>query len=273
MIDRFLRSRRRPIFFYVRRDIADLVAEIGGSRFLTSGMGIDKVLDLDDWPEKPHSKVQGALKKAARARFKLVEIRPSLLSREERARIDSITQSYLQRSAVQVEMHFINRPLSFDDDAGARMFVLQEGPDAKVFGYVVLDPYFDHGQVQGYLLNLIRFESTRLWGVYYTVVATLVSRLRQEGIAQLSLGFCPLLHVDPTGCSPLLSRQVQWMERKLADIEYLTRLRAMKEVFPGRTPQRYFVTRSPWALTTLLAFLRATRVPLLGIVRKTLADE
>jgi lysylphosphatidylglycerol synthetase-like protein (DUF2156 family) len=105
--------------------------------------------------------------------------------------------------------------------------------------------------------------------VYYSAVSTLASRLREEGIRQLSLGFCPLVDVDTEGCSPVLARQVKWMERQLAGVEYLARLREMKEAFAGLAPQRYFVTPSPWAASTLLALLRACRVPLTGIVRRT----
>lgn len=272
MVERFLRRHRRPLFFYVRRDIADLVASLGGSRFHTSGMGVDKVLSLEATPHELHSRVRGALKKAQRGNLSLVEVRPSELRLQERERIDSITRSYLQKSSVQVEMRFINRPLSFIDDGFARMFVLQQGPEARVFGYAVLDPYFDNGRVHGYLLNLIRFEPTRLWGVYYSAVATLVSVLKAEGLRQFSLGFCPLVDVNVEGCSLWLSRQIQWMERKCANIEYLARLREMKEAFPGLSPQRYFVTPSPWAVTTVLAFLRASGVPFMGIIRRTFTE-
>ncbi len=272
MIQRFLSSRRSPLFFYVPRDVAMLVAERGGPRFRVSGMGVDKVMALDPSGSEVHPRVRGALKKASRGGFEVREVRPATLSAEERGRLESITRSYLRRSSVPVEMHFLNRPLSFDDDGLARLFVLRQGSEGQVFGYAVLDPYFDGGRIQGYLLNLIRFERTRLWGVYYSAVSTLASLLREEGLRQLSLGFCPLVDVDTEGCSPVLARQVRWMERQLAGIEYLARLRAMKEAFPGLTPQRYFVTPSPWAVTTLLALLRACRVPFTGILRRTFLE-
>jgi lysylphosphatidylglycerol synthetase-like protein (DUF2156 family) len=199
------------------------------------------------------------------------EVRPSELDSEARARVDAITRAYLRRSSVPVEMRFINRPLTLEDDGLARMFLLRQGAEARVFGYAVLDPYFEGGRAHGYLLNLIRFEPTRLWGVYYSLVATLAARLREEGVPQLSLGFCPLYGVDTEGCSPVLSRQVRWMERRFAGVDYLARLREMKDAFPGGTPQRYFVTPSPWAVTTLLALLRACRVPFMEILRRSLS--
>ncbi|HYI00639.1 phosphatidylglycerol lysyltransferase domain-containing protein [Hyalangium sp.] len=273
MVQRFLRHSRRPLFFYVPRDVAELVKGLGGGRFRVSGMGVDKVLTLDNPTAEVHTRVRGALKKAERGGFDVVEVHPSRLTGEERARLEAITRSYLQRSAVPVEMHFLNRPLTFDDDGLTRMFVLRQGAEARVFGYVVLDPYFNGGRIQGYLLNLIRFERTRLWGVYYSAVAMLSARLRGEGVQQLSLGFCPLVDVDTEGCSPVLARQVRWMERQLSGIEYLTRLRELKEAFPGLTPQRYFVTPSPWAVTTLLALLRACRVPFREILRRSFSSQ
>ncbi|MFP2926807.1 phosphatidylglycerol lysyltransferase domain-containing protein [Pyxidicoccus sp. 3LG] len=273
LLQRFLRAGRRPLFFYVQREVAMLAAALGGPRYRVSGMGVDKVLSLDAPMSSRSAKVDGALKKAVRGGFDVEEVRPSELDSEARARVDAITRAYLRRSSVPVEMRFINRPLTLEDDGLARMFLLRQGADGRVFGYAVLDPYFEGGRAHGYLLNLIRFEPTRLWGVYYSLVATLAARLREEGVPQLSLGFCPLYGVDTEGCSPLLSRQVRWMERRFAGVDYLARLREMKDAFPGGTPQRYFVTPSPWAVSALLAFLRATGVPFTELVRRGLTDK
>ncbi|WP_164020269.1 phosphatidylglycerol lysyltransferase domain-containing protein [Pyxidicoccus trucidator] len=273
LLQRFLQEGRRPLFFYVQQDVATLAAGLGGPRYRVSGMGVDKLLALDAPESERDAKVSGALRKAARGGFEVREVRPEALSAEERARVDAITRAYLRRSSVPVEMRFLNRPLTLDGDGLARLFLLHQGPDSRVFGYAVLDPYFREGRVQGYLLNLIRFEPTRLWGVYYSVVATLAARLREEGIPQLSLGFCPLYGVDTEGCSPGLSRQVQWLERRLVGVEYLARLRELKDAFPGRTPQRYFVTPSPWAVTTLLSLLRACGVPFMEVLRRSFTDK
>lgn len=270
LIRRFLAASKRPIFFYLPRDVADLAAELGGRRFGLSGMGVDKVVPLAGAEVPPHSRVRGALKKANRVRLEVVEVAAAELTSAQRHRLDAITRSYLRRSAVPVEMRFLNRPFSVADDGLARTFVLRQGEDAQVFGYAVLDPYFEEGRVRGYLLNLIRFERTRLWGVYYSAVAMLAAQLRREGVAELSLGFCPLVGVESDGCSPGLSRQVKWMEAKLAGVEYVARLRELKEAFAGPTPQRYFVSSTPFAAVTLLALLRACRVPLTEIVRRTL---
>jgi lysylphosphatidylglycerol synthetase-like protein (DUF2156 family) len=268
LIQQFLRSRRSPLFFYVQKEIASLAAELGGPRFRRCGMGIDKVLALDGPHEEASPKVRGALKKAAKGGFEISEIRASELTAEESSRLDSITRSYLSRSAVPEEMHFLNRPLHLVDDGFARIFLLREA--GRVFGYAVLDPYFDAGRVEGYLLNLIRFEPTRLWGVYYSAVSKLVEQLRAEGVGQLSLGFCPMtdVEIDTDGSSGVLGVQVRWLERQLARVGYFARLRELKEAFPGSSPQRYFVSPSPSVPSIVLAFLRASRVPFAPIIRR-----
>lgn len=268
MVRRFLSAAPRPLFFYLQEDAARLAAGLGGARFHLCGMGIDKVLPLSSGSAQPvHPRVTGALKKAARARFEVAEVRPSELGAEDRARLEAITRGYLRRSAVPVEMRFLNRPFQVDAGSGLeRTFVLRQGADCRVFGYVALDPYFASGQVAGYLLNLIRFEPTRLWGVYYSAVAGLVGLLQGEGRRELSLGFCPLVEVDTHGCSPPLARQVRWMERRFGEVAYLARLRELKEAFPGLTPQRYFVTPSRWVAPAVLAVVRACGVPLLWML-------
>lgn len=262
MLTRFTRARRRPVLVYVQGDIASLAVELGGALRHACGIGIDKVLPLSA-PGAVDPRVASAARKAARAGVSLREVRVASLREAERARLREITAVYLRRSAMPVEMHFINRPLSLTDDGMARTFLLER--DGRVFGYVVLDPWYEGGRAVGYLLNQIRFEPTKVWGVFYATVSMLSERLRQEGVGELSLGFCPLTRADTETFSPALGRQVRWMERRFAAVPYLARLREMKDAFAGRTPQRYFVAPTAQVAATLLALLRACRVPLWSI--------
>jgi len=59
--------------------------------------------------------------------------------------------------------------------------------------------------------------------------------------------------VDTGGCSPGLSRQEQWLERRLAGVEDLARL-----------------TPFPWAVTSLL---RACGVPFKVVLRSSFASS
>mgnify|MGYP001310506636 CR=1 FL=1 len=267
MLERFFSAVKRPVFFYVLADVAQEAKELGGRWYRRCAIGIDKVLSLDA-PLDRDAKVKSAAKKAKKAGLTLEEVRPSAA---DRPRIFDINAAYLKKAAVPVEMRFLNRPLSFDDDGLARLFVLRV--EGELLGYASVDPYgFEGGRPTGYLLNLLRFGKTSLWGVYYSAVLLLAEALGRGGTRELSLGFCPLSGVDVTGCSRLLSAQVLWMAKRFADVAYLKRLREMKDAFPGATPQRYFVGTSPLVATTLLALLKACGVPLTPIVRSQLEE-
>ncbi|MBK7864212.1 MAG: DUF2156 domain-containing protein [Archangiaceae bacterium] len=260
LIEAFARRVSRPVFFYLQRDAADLVKSLGGWRYRVAAMGADKVLSLAR-PLDDDAKVKSAVKKARKAKLAVDEVSAG---RVDRLRIEDINRGYLEKSAVPVEMTFLNRPLAYQDDGMSRMFLLQVG--GELLGYAVLDPWFEGGRPAGYLLNLLRFGKTSLWGVYYSAVALLGEKLKAEGVGALSLGFTPLGGVDSSGCSRVLSPQVEWMARKFAAVPYLQRLKEMKDTFPGETPQRYFVGGSPVVATTVLSLLRACGVPLGPIV-------
>jgi len=264
LIAAFLGAVKRPVFFYVLQDVAQLAKELAGPRYGICPIGIDKVVSLAGSVDAD-AKVKSAVKKAKKAGLTLAEVKPS---QADRARLLQINEGYLQKSAVPVEMRFLNRPLSFEDDGLARLFLLKVG--GETLGYASVDPYFERGTPKGYLLNLLRFGKTSLWGVYYSAVALLADALRAEGCRELSLGFCPLAGLDPAGCSRLLSAQVTWLAKRFSNVPYLVRLEEMKRAFPGATPQRYFVGSSPVVATTLVSLLRACGVPLTPIFRAQL---
>lgn len=266
LVEKFLGGVKRPVFFYVQRDVAQLVKELGGWRSRVCPIGVDKVISLDARLDAD-AKVKSAVKKAAKAGLQLEEVKPSAA---DRARIAEINARYLAKAAVPVEMTFLNRPLSYDDDGLQRMFVLRAG--GELLGYAALDPYFEGGRPMGYLLNLLRFGKTSLWGVYFSSVVKLAEALKAQGVRELSLGFCPLGAVDASGCSRLLSPQVLWLARRFSSVPYLQRLKEMKDAFPGATPQRYFVGASPLLATTLVALLKACGVPLTPIIQSLLDD-
>jgi lysylphosphatidylglycerol synthetase-like protein (DUF2156 family) len=257
LLEKFVVAVRRPLFVYLLDDDAALACYAGGRGFRRCGMGIDKIVPLHvECSTSPH--VRGALKKAARAGLVVAEVFGSDVDAALRERLAAITRSYLARSAVPVEMRFLNRPFDVNDDVG-RLFVLRVA--GEVLGYAVVDPYKDGG-----LLNLLRFGETKLWGLYYAVAAILAERLRNEGARELSLGWCPLVDIDLEGALPILARQVRWMQQRFLHVKYLARLQEMKAAFAGHTVQRYLVTSTALGPALgpalVLALVRASGVPL-----------
>ena len=264
MIDRFVRSRRRPILCYVEEStLAE--AQLSGRRLHGAGMGVDKDVDVATLLAEPTAAVRSASRKAERAGFELRELDLRALDARLAGRVDAITRTFVARSQVPVEMAFLNRPMSLHPDGMRRVFALLRDGDA--FGYTVLNPWFRDGAPAGYLLDIVRFEPTRIWGVYLATVHALSERLARERLA-LSLGFCPLWRVaEPSrGGSAWLQAQMRWMERSLSEVEYVKRLQGMKSLVPGPMRPRFFASFSRSALAAFVALVGACGVGLRTIV-------
>ena len=174
LADAFLAEKGHAVFFYVTEDFARLLPD----RF-SAGIGIDKVVPLSG--ELTSAKeVRGALKKARAAGFRVAPVRA-----EDHAAVATINAQYLGTRALPYEMKFLNRPMDLADDGLARQYVLrwkENGVDA-VRGYARLNPNFRSGVARGYLLDILRFGPTKLWGVFFAapVVANTGERLAQVG--------------------------------------------------------------------------------------------
>lgn len=260
MIRRFLSWSRRPILFYVREDV---IRALDGTGLRCAGIGIDRHVDIPALLGQPDRAVQGAVRKAARAGVSLEPLDLARLDLATRRRLDEITARYLASAEVTREMTFLNRPMSLTPDGMRRVFALRAGGRGAVdiFGYAVLNPIYEQGAVTAYLLDILRFEPTRLWGVWLSTVHALAGRLAAEGVG-LSLGFCPLHRVRPApaSASRVLQAQIDWMVRYLSSAQYLRRLRELKDLVPGPEEPRYLASFSRAGVVSLYAFLEAMGV-------------
>jgi lysylphosphatidylglycerol synthetase-like protein (DUF2156 family) len=261
---RFLSEVPSSALFYVNES----VARAADGLTFRSAIGSDRVLDLTraDTFDSPSAKA--AARKAARAGFSLELLCVDSASDEDRAFLERVSASALERSVVPFEMRFLNRPMSYATSGPSHVFAL--ALKGKRFGYAVIDPYFENGEVTGYLLNLLRFEQTSLWGVYLATVQAIAARLAAEGVRELSLGFCPLSQLDITGSSALMRPQLRWLEGRYGNVDYVARLRGMKSELRGEWRSRWLVTRTPQLVTPFLAFLQLTGVEVWKFAREQL---
>jgi lysylphosphatidylglycerol synthetase-like protein (DUF2156 family) len=257
MLRRFLSWSRRPILFYLR---APTLALLDGSGLHAAGVGIDRHVDIDALLREPGKPVRGALSRARRAEFEVRPLALETLDERTRGRLEQITARYLARAAVKREMAFLNRPMSYEADGMRRVFVLSQR-EQGMFGYAVLNPIFDAGRRSGWLLDILRFEPTKLWGVWFSTVYMLAELLAREG-EELSVGFAPLhrVHRAPHAGSRVLEAQVDWMVRYLSTTPYLARLRELKDNIPGPEEPRYLASYTRSLPTVLYAFLAAMGV-------------
>lgn len=298
LIDRFLRTAKRPVFCYLRAQDAARVAQtaassMGPQTLYTARMGSDRLLSTHAVQAPDHAlpkPLLGARKHARRAGFSMQRIEANDLTPPLLDRLAQITACYLQKSQLPYEMRFLNRPFDPNDmraaAAGSRTYLLrqqQAGSDPPLlFGYAVLNPWFHSDGVAGYLLDIFRCQPTRQWGVFYAVVDALCHELHREGILYLSLGFCPLHCASDSSaacapgtdtavsCSSLLSAQIAWLEQHLAEVPYVQRLRELKTALPGISQPRYFVSHSPLALPAFVALMGACGVRLRSLMGPSL---
>lgn len=251
MLERFLRVARRPMIFYLREPMARLCAEAG---LRTAGIGQDRRLDVEALLQAPPREVRGALRHADKLAFSIEESRLGA----HRARLDAISEAYLARAEITKEVAFLNRPMRHGDDGLRRLFLLKQGE--RVFGFTVLNPIWRDGRVEGWLLDLLRLERTRQWGVWLSTVHGLAARLREEGTG-LAVGFAPLHGiVHPPGASRALAWQLDAMERRLSNAKYLRRLYELKATLPGTWEPRSVASHTRFAPRILQVFTEASQV-------------
>lgn len=261
MLRRFLARSRKPILFYLREDLLALLESTG---LRCAGIGIDRHVDIPALLADPHPTVRGALRKAQKANFRVRPIELAQLGISERAKLQQISERYLAHAQIRVEMAFLNWPMSYTNPGPRRIYALEkfDREHQGMFGFAALNPIYDRGQQTGYLLDILRFEPTKLWGVWLSTVHALAHELGQRG-EQLSLGFAPLHRVRPAprAGSRTLQAQFDWMVRCLSSAQYVKRLRELKDAIPGPEEQRYVASYTRAAPTIFYAFARAMKVP------------
>jgi len=250
MLERFLRSAGRPMLFYLREPMAKIASDAG---LHSAAMGCDRVLDVRTLLRTPPKETRGAMRHARAAEF---EIREVEFGDFDARRLDDISAAYLANAEVDVEIAFLNRPMSHVRDGMRRLFLLERR--GEVFGFAVLNPVYEQGRVASYLLDLLRFEPTRQWGIWLASVYMFASRLAGEGFG-LSVGFSPLHGLaHPPGASRVLTYSLDQMERRLSSAQYLRRLYELKSLLPGGWESRSFAGYSRNVLRILHVFMEAS---------------
>lgn len=170
----------------------------------------------------------------------------------------------IRRFLARSRKPILNWPMRYTDPGPRRIYALEkfDREHQGMFGFAALNPIYDGGQHTGYLLDILRFEPTKLWGVWLSTVHALARDLGQRG-EQLSLGFAPLHRVRraPRAGSRTLQAQFDWMARGFANTQYVRRLRELKDAIPGPEEQRYVASYTRSAPTVFYAFARAMKVP------------
>jgi len=259
LVSQFLSRAKKPILNYLSKHDVNILS---GIDLKCVSMGSDRWVDLPQFTQNPVPSVRGAVNKARKASLRMTEIDFDGEDSKIKNKLDEINRSFLSRAKYNKEMSFINRPFSWDADGLGRLFTLEkyDSEHQGVFGYVVLNPYFNRGRVEGYLLDIIRFDQTRLWGVWLSVVSQLASIMLQEKV-KLSLGFCPLHRVDDDIEEHRgLQWQVKILSRLLRSVHYIEALTKRKNLIQGYNCNRYMLSYTTASWQPMRALLAACEV-------------
>ena len=157
-------------------------------------------------------------------------------------------------------MSFLNMPFMCVNAPERRLFLIRDKYDS-ILGFAYLNPIYHNGRCRSYLLDMLRFRPTKVWGLWLSTVYTIAKYLAAEG-CDLSLGFCPLYsHSKPKhNYSRLLDAQMSLMSKSFSASQYLTQLRILKEEIPGFYTPRYLASFTRLAPINLYAFTEAMGV-------------
>ena len=260
LVRQFLLKSKKPVLNYLEQ--CD-VHVLSGIDLKTVCIGSERWVDLDGFVAAPSTQVQSANKKADRAGLILKEVCFDPANKDLKHQLDSINQSFLQRAKYNQEMSFINRPFDWQDDGMRRLFVIEkyDKEHQGIFGYAVLNPFYQHSRVDGYLLDIIRFDRTRLWGVWLSVVSQLANIMQQQNY-RFSLGFCPLHRSNNVSGNepkeyPALRLQMKVLSRFLSSVHYIERLASRKSQIQGQDTNRYMMSYTSSCLKPMQALLAA----------------
>ena len=270
MLKYLLENKKNIILFYLSED---MLKELHTYKFQSVAVGVNRRIHMERFlTQTPSAKVQSALKKAAKKHIQWTEIF-DIVSVDDV--LSKISTAYLQNAQYPHEMCFVNMPLQSSQAMHRRIFLIKDKTQS-IFAFAILNPVYQDGILIGYLLDMLRYQKTKLWGLWYSTVYTLAKILHQESL-ELFLGFCPLHEISTsnqnTNIKHMISRSMRYqmnlVHRSFQSVQYIKNLREMKEEIEGYNEPIYMSSYTRNIPTCLSVFLKA-----MGINgQKTVADS
>lgn len=262
VLEAFLKSYPRSIFSYASDKTAAILAELDSKPMRTMYLGVEHWLDLSQQNEvsKP---IASALKKADKAGLSLKEIRWSECAPEWLDAIQALNQKFIADTPAHKEMGFISRAIHFHDEVDVRPFLIFIKNTELPIGFLVLDPWYEAGKCIGYQLHQFRLAPTKLWGVYFSVVAKLTQQLRDEGYRAFSLGGSTIAENELSKHFRVSKsyNAARKIALKLAKRYHpMTNQSQIKLQFTGHDIQRYLIAPHKIPLLPLLRLVRANNI-------------
>ncbi len=192
LVEAFLKERNDPIFLHIRRDTAQMLADMG---FCVNEFGVETFVDIQEFTLVGTKKEQlrRARNNAKKDNIKVREI-SSVDDALFRA-FKQISDEWIKRKVVSDgELQFVVRPLVYVEEVDVRRFVAVK--DNEIVGFVIFDPMYEDCKVIGYIANQLRSILDRSYSVVDFIIIEAMEIFKQEGKRELSLGVSPMARVN-----------------------------------------------------------------------------
>lgn len=239
MVDLVRRAHRGVLWYFVGPSC--VAAGGSGGELEAFSLGLQRTLTLSRVRATDARVVQGALRKARRAGLVFERVRLAALGREERAELAAIQAQYLAHRPIGWELEIISRPVTLREHEDVIVLRLRVRGALEPLGFAMLDPYWERGAIRGYLLNVLRYRRTKLWGLYYATLAAACEEAAREGAQEVCLGGYPAAVAVPHGAKEAWAAQriVRWILRQDGALYAWNALRTMKTAVDGDDEPRF----------------------------------
>ena len=217
---------------------------------ILSGYGYDTNLFGDvynlnladfDLKGKKFRHLRGALNQC-----KDMQVKEQSWSEVDTQRVREISEKWIKQKSKYYkknELNLLTRPPVFKDEWGTRKFYAYK--NNKLVGYVFFDPYFENGQIKGYLANILRKDpSVKPASLLDRIIVDAAFKFKEEGITELSLGLSPLSNIGKhENDNPFTRKALKFLYEKANFAYNFKGLEFHKSRYPAETEATFLCTK------------------------------
>lgn len=261
LVRAFLAEHGRAFFAQVTHKTAIIFRHLD---LRLTPLGVDTELSVQHFglQGKPRQDLRHYLNRARAADVRVREVADSPTFR---TKARAISKAWMKTKTVRTrELEFLVRPLSHSPEPGVRIFTA--AIDGRMIAYVIFDPMYREGTVEGYVASILRCYPDVPEGTLDTIVLEALAAFRREGIARLSLGVSPLsrlsdiAQVEGRGARPLFWACRALYRQRWQPILNVRALSFHKSRYRGQEWPVFGASQSPIALWDMVALLRACKI-------------
>lgn len=187
LIESFQQAHPAAVFLQVGPATAAILRRLG---LLTARLGVECAAPLESF--EPSSQLRRLERRALRDGVTVEECPNDQVDRDE---LLAVSADWLRRKGGR-EIRLLARPLSHRPEPEVRCFWARR--DGRLIAFVIFDPIYHDGCTVGYYHNIVRYRGEAPLGTIDLITLAAMRRFRDEGVASVSFGLCPLTDADPS---------------------------------------------------------------------------